>query len=137
MRMLPNLKKALDMLKSMLTSVFSDGKVAFNRFSALRGMIIELPFSDFTSVLRYLTNLCPSVATKVAFFSVRLTYTPVMAGRSSSLLVAKMVLLTARARTSDETAAEKSLETAGTFGKSVAFSPESLYRPLSELISIL
>jgi len=49
-----------------------------------------------------------------------------MAGRSSSLLVAKMVLFTARDKTSVEISAEKSFETVGTFGKSVAFSPESL-----------
>src|SRR5258706_1885285 len=48
-----------------------------------------------------------------------------------------MVLLTALDSTSEEIVAEKSLETEGTLGKSVAFSPESLYRPLSELISIL
>jgi hypothetical protein len=50
----------------------------------------------------------------------------IIAGRNSSLLVAKMVLLTARANTSEEMEAEKSFETAGTLGKSVAFSPANL-----------
>ena len=49
-----------------------------------------------------------------------------MAGLNSSLLVAKMVLLTALANTSEEIAAEKSFDTAGTLGKSVAFSPANL-----------
>ncbi len=137
MRMLPNLKNAFDMLKSMVTSVFSVGNVAFNKLRALRGMMIEFPLSDLISVLRYRTSRWPSVATNVVFFSPRFTYTPVMAGRSSSLLVAKMVLLTARASTSVEIEAEKSFDTEGTFGKSVAFSPDNLYRPLSELISML
>ena len=64
-------------------------------------------------------------------------YTPVIAGRSSSLLVAKMVLLIAVANTSVDISTEKSLDTDGTLGKSVAFSPANLYLPLSELISTL
>src|SRR5690606_10342398 len=135
--MLPKRKNALDILKSRLTGVFSTGKVVFNRFNALRGMIIALPFSDVTSFLRYRTRRWPSVETKTVFFSPRLMYTPVIAGRSSSLLVAKIVLLMARASTSEEISAYKSFDTEGTRGKSVAFSPDSLYRPLSEMISIL
>ena len=40
------------MLKSIVTSVFSVGKVAFNRLRALRGIMIEFPLSDLISVLR-------------------------------------------------------------------------------------
>src|SRR5690606_15838108 len=135
--MLPKRKNAFDKLKSSVTGVFSAGRVAFKRLSAFRGMMMELPLSDDTSFLRYRTRRWPSVATKVVFFSPRFTYTPVIAGRSSSLLVAKIVLFTARASTSDDNSAEKSFDTLGTFGKSVAFSPDSLYRPLSEIISTL
>ena len=49
MRMFPNLKKAFDMLKLKLTSVFSVGRVAFRRFKAFLGIIMELPLSDFTA----------------------------------------------------------------------------------------
>src|SRR5689334_19992488 len=123
---LPKRKNAFERLKSMLTSVFSDGNVAFSRLSAFRGMMIAFPLSDFTSARRYLTRRWPSVATNVVFFSERLTYTPVIAGRSSSLLVAKIVLFSARAKTSVEILAEKSFDTEGTLGKSVAFSPANL-----------
>src|SRR6188472_2574846 len=99
--MFPNLKNAFDKLKFKLTSVFSAGNVALSKFNALRGMMILLAFSDFTSDLLYLTKRWPSVATKVVFLSPRFTYTPVIAGLNSSLLVAKIVLLTALANTSD------------------------------------
>src|SRR5690606_7621804 len=60
-----------------------------------------------------------------------------MAGRSSSLLVAKMVLLIALLNTSVDISTTVGLVTAAILGKSVAFSPANLYRPLSELIAML
>src|SRR5690606_39249439 len=93
--------------------------------------------SDAISTLLYRINLWPSVATKVVLVLLKLIYTPVMAGRSSSLLVAKMVLLIALLNTSVDISTTVGLVTAAILGKSVAFSPANLYRPLSELISML
>src|SRR5699024_8733941 len=121
----------------MFTLVGIVGNVALSKFNAFLGMMIALSVSEATSTRRYRTSLWPSVATKVVLVSLRFRNTPVIAGLSSSLLVAKIVLLMASASTSEERLTESPSVTTEILGKSVAFSPANLYLPLSELISIL
>src|ERR1700712_598938 len=59
-----------------------------------------------------------------------------MAGRSSSLLTAKMVLFMASANTDAGKFTDDAFSTTGIFGKSSPFSPLSLYLPSPALISI-
>jgi hypothetical protein len=59
-----------------------------------------------------------------------------MAGRSSSLLTAKMVLLIASAKTDAGRFTDEAFSTTGIFGKSSPFSPLSLYLPSPALISM-
>src|SRR5471030_1959819 len=59
-----------------------------------------------------------------------------MAGRSSSLLTANMVLLIASAKTDEGKFTDEAFSTTGIFGKSSPFSPLSLYLPSPALISI-
>src|SRR5690554_2605184 len=58
-----------------------------------------------------------------------------MAGRNSSLLTAKMVLLMASANIEADMLTEAPFSTTGIFGKSSAFSPLNLYFPSPALIS--
>src|ERR1700748_2677465 len=59
-----------------------------------------------------------------------------MAGRNSSLLTAKIVLLIASAKTEAGRFTDEAFSTVGIFGKSSPFSPLSLYLPSPALISM-
>src|SRR6202007_798003 len=63
-------------------------------------------------------------------------YTPVMAGRNSSLLTAKIVLFIASPKTDAGKFTDDAFSTTGILGKSSPFSPLSLYFPSPALISI-
>src|SRR5690606_13282958 len=134
--MLPNLKKALVLLYSIDTLTSSVGRDDFSNESAFLGNINEVGLWLPISFRRYRTSLCASVATNVTDCSANCTSTPAMAGRNSSLLTAKMVLLIASDNTDAGMLTVEALSTTGIFGKSSAFSPLSLYLPSPALISI-
>src|SRR5690606_29177111 len=114
----------------------SAGNEDFSNASARFGSIIVLAADALISFLRYRTNLCASVATKVVSSGLIWQKTPVIAGRSSSLLTAKIVLLMDSNNTEDESSTEEAFSITGIFGKSSAFSPLNLYLPSPALISI-
>src|SRR5689334_18017314 len=105
------------------------------RFNGLRGTMKESVLGHLTSVLLYLTSLWASVATHCIPFLSSSKKTPVITGRRSSLLVAKIVLLIAVTRAAADMVNEVVSSAAGSFGKLSGFSPITLYFPLSLVIS--
>src|SRR6185437_7998460 len=84
-----------------------------------------------TSLRLNLTRRCASVATNCRPFLSISKYTPVIAGRRSSLLTANKVLLIAVTRADEVILKEVVSSLAGSLGKLSGFSPMTLYLPLS------
>ncbi|MCY1561010.1 hypothetical protein D9M68_982180 [compost metagenome] len=61
----PKLKKALELLNSVMTGTVSEGNEVLIRLSAFLGRISRFSVDDWISDLRYLIRRCPSVATNV------------------------------------------------------------------------
>src|SRR5579871_1433293 len=115
----------------MVISSSLSGKAVFNKFKGFFGTINESFFGQLTSVLLYFTKRCASVATNCKPFLSISKNTPVIAGRRSSLLTAKSVLLIAVTNTEEVVVNEDVSSAVGSFGKLSGFSPITLYLPLS------
>src|SRR5580704_18551344 len=101
----------------MVISSSLAGSADFRRFNGFFGTIRESLFGQLTSFRLYRTNRCASVATNCNPFLSISKKTPVIAGRRSSLLTAKSVLLMAVTNAEDVAVKEEVSSAAGSFGK--------------------
>ena len=108
------------MLYSILISASDVPRMPFKMFKGFFGIIKSATSEALTSVREYFTNLCASVATNVNPSGENWKKTPDITGRKSSFPAAKIVLLTAVAKTSAGTSVVDGLSKITDFGNSAA-----------------
>src|SRR5487761_2606311 len=101
----------------MVISSSFNGRADFSKFKGFLGTMSESVFGQLTSVRLYFTKRCASVATNCKPLLSISKYTPVMAGRRSSVLTANRVLLMAVTKADEVVVKELVSSAAGSFGK--------------------
>ena len=132
------MKHAFFSSNSTETSLLSPGRTFFSNEAGFFGKIKDESVSALASVLRYLTSLCASDATKVRLSGDSSIKIPFITGRNSSSAVAKIVLVMPARSTSGAILKDIFCSSfkPGNCGKSLPFWPTILNFPVSELITI-